>query len=312
MSIASKQSQLAFRKTERALLKLASRQDAESVHGFRTASLRLQTLLKELIPVLSRSQRKLVKLLERVRKRAGKVRDLDVQLEALRSLKFPQEPRRKTQLTHGLIELRVKHENKLRKTLTKRIIREIQERSKQASKPGRLESGRDPLTVARKILARALPAVEPGSAAAAANRVPANHPAAFTEESLHRFRIAIKRARYAAEFAPNSAEAGQFIAQLKTLQDAVGNWHDWLTLSETAGKKLGDAGQSSLLVALLRVTGNKFRHAVAALASSPAVQARTIQAQPIQTAPKSVAVTTRPRKLQATTPKLVSRADPAA
>jgi CHAD domain-containing protein len=310
MSIASKQSQLAFRKTERALLKLASGQDAESVHGFRTSSLRLQTLLEELIPVRSRSQKKLLKLLERLRKRAGKVRDLDVQLEALRSLKFPQEPRRKTQLVHSLIELRVKHENKLRKILSKKTIREIQERLKQASKPGRLESGRDPLTVARKILARAVPRVEPGSAAA--NRVTADHPVPFTEESLHRFRIAIKRGRYAAEFAPKSAEAGQFLAQLKTLQDAVGNWRDWLTLCETADKKLGDVGQSSLLVALHRVTGNKFRHAVAALASSPAVQARTIPAQPSQIALKPVAVTTKPRKLQATTPTLISRSNPAA
>ena len=50
MSIAPKSSQLLFRKTERALLKLSAAQDAESVHGFRTTSRRLQTLLEELIP----------------------------------------------------------------------------------------------------------------------------------------------------------------------------------------------------------------------------------------------------------------------
>ena len=73
----------------------------ESVHGFRTTSRRLQILLEELLPNRDRNQKKLLKMLNRIRKRAGKVRDLDVQLAALRSLKVPQEPRRKTQLMHG-------------------------------------------------------------------------------------------------------------------------------------------------------------------------------------------------------------------
>ena len=41
-------------------------------------------------PKLDRNQKKLLKLLSRIRKRAGKVRDLDVQLAALRSVKIPQ------------------------------------------------------------------------------------------------------------------------------------------------------------------------------------------------------------------------------
>ena len=107
---------------------------AEQVHGFRTTTRRLQTLLEELIPERGRNQKKLLKLLGQIRKRAGKVRDLDVQLAALRSLKIPQEPRRKTQLMHGLIELRAKHEKKLRKLLTKEAIREIRKRLKRAFK----------------------------------------------------------------------------------------------------------------------------------------------------------------------------------
>jgi CHAD domain-containing protein len=82
----------------------------------------------------------------------------------------------------------------------------------------------------------------------------------------------VKRARYAAEFAPKSAASAPFIAQLKRLQDAVGNWHDWLTLTQTAAKRLGDVNQSSLVAALHNVTGGKFRHAVAAVSSSPTIQ----------------------------------------
>src|SRR5258708_39666477 len=139
MSIAPERSQLefqrlAFQKMERALLKLSSGQDAETVHGFRTTSRRLQTLLEQVVPERARNQKKLLKMLDRIRKRAGKLRDIDVQLAALRSLKVPQEPRRKTQLMHSLVELRAKHEKALRQLLTKEKIREIRNRLKRASR----------------------------------------------------------------------------------------------------------------------------------------------------------------------------------
>ncbi|HEY6373599.1 MAG TPA: CHAD domain-containing protein [Candidatus Sulfotelmatobacter sp.] len=255
MSIAPERSQLAFRKTERALLKLSAGQDAESVHGFRTTSRRLETLLEEVIPDRDHHQKKLLKTLEGIRKRAGKVRDLDVQLAALRSLKVPQEPRRKTQLMHGLIELRAKHEKKLRKMLDRETLREIRKRLKRTSREVKGDDSANPLAVARTMLATV------GRLAGPVN-----------EQRLHQYRIVVKRARYAAEFAPKSAEAAQFIAQLKHLQDAVGNWHDWLTLTQTAAKRLGDANQSSLVAALHTVSGSKFRQAVAAVSSSPTIQ----------------------------------------
>jgi CHAD domain-containing protein len=286
MSIAPELSQLAFRKTERALLKLSAGQDAESVHGFRTTSRRLQTLLEEVFPDRDRNQRKLLKILERIRKRAGKVRDLDVQLTALRRLKVPQEPRRKTQLMHGLIELRAKHEKKLRKMLSKEMIREIRKRLKRGSGESASEASRDPLSVARTMLARVVRPAGP-----------------VTEDLLHQYRIAVKRARYAAEFAPKSAEAAQLVSQLKRLQDALGHWHDWLTLTQTAAQRLGDVNESSLVAALHNVTGGKFRQAVAALSASST----------IQTASKPVTVLAQqPRKAGSKDPTVVARTETAA
>jgi CHAD domain-containing protein len=111
----------------------------------------------------------------------------------------------------------------------------------------------------------------------------------MTEDVLHQYRIAVKRARYAAEFAPKSADAAQFIAQLKRLQDAVGNWHDWLTLTSTAAKHLGDVNQSTLVAALHNVTRGKFRQAVAALAASPTIQTslKPVPLSPGQSRPAS-------------------------
>src|SRR3974390_81856 len=254
MSIAFDRGKLVFQKTERALLKLTADQEPESVHNFRTSTRRLQTLLEQLLPETDRNQKKLLKTLDRIRKRAGKLRDLDVQLSALRSLKVPLEPRRKTQLAHSLIEARVKHEKRLRKLLIKQDVKDIKKRIKRGIKEIKFERTADPLTVAKQILF----SVE-------------HRPGALPEDVLHKYRIAVKRARYAAEFAPKSAESEQFIADLKHCQDAIGNWHDWLSLTHTAADRLGDINRSSLVAALRNVTRGQFRPAVSARSASSAI-----------------------------------------
>ncbi len=128
MAISAERGKSIFRKTEKELLQLSSGHRADAVHGFRTTTRRLQTLLEQLVTDSDRKQKKLLKMLNRIRKSAGKVRDIDVQLEALRSLKVPQEPRRKTQLMQSLIELRSQYERKLRKLLKKQDIKEIRRR----------------------------------------------------------------------------------------------------------------------------------------------------------------------------------------
>ena len=72
-------------------------------------------------------------------------------------------------------------------------------------------------------------------------------------------------------------------------------------------KKIGDADHSPLVAALLRVTGSKFRHAVAALSASPAVQAG------IKTVAKPLAMPASPsQKLRTKASTLGARAKPAA
>jgi CHAD domain-containing protein len=252
-------SQFVFQKLDRDLSRLSAKQHAENVHSFRTTTGRLRVLLEELVPERNHNQKKLLKTLSRIRKRAGKVRDLDVQLATLRSLKFAQDPRRKTELMQGLIELRAEHEKKLRKLLTKEDVREIRKRLQRASKRASLDGGHDPLAAARKILQRVTLPAGP--------LVPASLP----EEVLHQLRISVKRARYAAEFAPKSVEAEEFVAQLKRLQDALGGWHDWLTLTQAASDRFGDLRESALVAAVHNVTRGKFRLAVVAVAASSAI-----------------------------------------
>src|SRR5438093_11070740 len=87
MQIDHSRTKSVFQKLERVVSKLTSDANAKGVHDFRTTSRRVETLISELLPKPSRSARKLRKQLAKLRKRAGQVRDLDVQAAALESLK---------------------------------------------------------------------------------------------------------------------------------------------------------------------------------------------------------------------------------
>jgi CHAD domain-containing protein len=252
MSLDRKRGRMVFEKLERDLVRLSSELRPQNVHGFRTGTRRLHILLIELAPHPDRRHKRLLKLLGRIRKRAGKLRDLDVQLAALRSFKSPHEPRRKTQLMNQLIEMRDRQEKKLRKSLNKDTVSSLRKQLKRAVRNFNPEESRDPLSVARALLGS-----RDGS------RAPID--AAF----LHQYRIRTKRARYAAELANPTAESQQFIIGIKRVQDALGDWHDWLTLTENAQKHLGEVRESALVAELHNLTGAKFRQAVSALSRLP-------------------------------------------
>ena len=204
----------------------------------------------------SGNEKKLLKLLARLRKKAGRVRDLDVQSAALRSLKIPEQPVRKAQLTRTLAEERSQREKRLAKSLDKKTVAEIRKRLKRAAASLQISKNADPLTLARQKL-NALE-VEQG---------------AVTEKTLHQFRIAGKRARYLAELAGKNAEASRVIALLNHMQDVIGDWHDWVQLAERAEKLFGGVQESALVAVLRNVTRAKFRQAVNTLSETRAALA---------------------------------------
>jgi CHAD domain-containing protein len=244
MPVDQQQSRLVFERLNRHSSKLAKNPVPENVHRFRIYSRRVETLLDDLAEP-RRNQRKLLKLLGRLRKKAGRVRDLDVQISALRTLKIPQEPERKSQLMRSLVDERAKREKKLPKVFTRKTIAEIRKRGKRAARSLNIPADRDPATLAIGRMA------ELGRDQAWA-----------TEKTLHRYRIAGKRARYLAEFGDKTPEAVRVIEQLKRLQDALGDWHDWLQLTARAEELFGGVQESALVSALRNITRAKFRQGV--------------------------------------------------
>src|SRR5262249_44576914 len=86
--------------------------------------------------------------------------------------------------------------------------------------------------------------------------------ATLTERTLHQYRVIGKRARYIAELATHDAEAKRVVDQLKHMQDVVGDWHDWLKLTQRAEALFGGVRDSALVAMLRNVTQAKFRQSV--------------------------------------------------
>lgn len=260
-----------FRKLERRLSALAHKPNAKNVHGFRTSSRRVEALIREVSEKRSGNDKKLLKRLSRLRKRAGKVRDVDAQLAALRSLRFPQEASRKARLVHLLGESRVRCQKRLKKELDEKLIDEVRRRTRRAAKHFTLAPDCSPVSAAKRMMA-ALGVSDPGD-----------------EQALHHYRIVGKRARYVAELAKDDPQAEPLLEQLKRMQDRIGEWHDWLQLTARAQKLFGGPGDSALVAALRNITRAKYRLAVEGIRLARAAWSDRKKPEPIRALPVAAA-----------------------
>jgi len=251
MPIDLKRSRLVFQRLARELTKLAKNQTPESVHKFRTNSRRVEALLSEVVPQLNRNDKKLLKLLSRLRKKAGRVRDLDVEISSLRSLKIPEGNGHKSEFVSALVQERAKHEQKLAKAFNRKTAGELRKRLKRAVSEIDIPKDTDPLKLTLNKLAK----------------LGRDH-ATLSERTLHQYRIIGKRARYIAELADHDAEAKRVVDQLKHMQDVIGDWHDWLKLTQKAEALFGGVRDSALVAMLRNVTQAKFRQSVDAVAET--------------------------------------------
>lgn len=224
--------------------RLSKNVKAADVHRFRTNSRRVEALVEELAPE-SGNRQKLLKLLAKSRKKAGRVRDLDVQIDFLKKLTIPDRQNHRAQLLEVLNEEQTRRSRKLAKFFDKEKASQLRKRLRKAKSEIKLD-GIDPLRLAF-------------------SRLPKPGAMPVTEKVLHACRIAAKRARYLAELASDSPEAAAFITELKRAQDEIGQWHDVLKLTQRAEELFGGVRDSALVSALQNVTHARFRRAANAL-----------------------------------------------
>jgi CHAD domain-containing protein len=209
---------------EDALERVLEGAEPEAVHRVRTGSRRLQAMIESSTPVeaFGKLTKARLRQLKKIRRAAGPVRDLDVQRKLLEELISSDEH----------LPLR-EQAQALDMWLKNQRDGHAQEMQKAIGKPQQrlAELGALPTFDIEKH-AGAADAVAMDFFARAAYATPQ-----LDAENLHDFRKAAKKARYIAE--SGGAEPSSVARALKRVQDAIGEWHDWLCLQQDAREALG-------------------------------------------------------------------------
>lgn len=210
----------------------------ESVHRLRTTIRRIESLVSFANPEISKKEERSLEKMAALRKRAGKVRDLDVQTDLLGSLGNGSAAKDRKTLAELLKKKREQQAKRLESAIKKlhdaKFFFRLKRIAEQAGVPQ--ESKNRPLAPLEE--AKAQLAEMASDFGAGQTMKPSR---------LHEARVTLKRIRYLAELAEESAEQKDFMHKLKSTQDAIGDWHDWLDLTGRAEKRFSDRANSALV-----------------------------------------------------------------
>ncbi len=221
-----------------ALVECRADSSSRAVHSLRSSTRRVEALSRKMLEEHPRALRLRGKLeevldeLKKVRRAAGRVRDLDVQrlligeiaadVRSVGSIGQRKElredceeldevlRRRRKRVAGRLLEFLEDAEPRLERALD-RIPRAIDDLH-----------GTSPLKTARELVLGSSLELNDTST-----------------ESLHGYRKRIKAARYLAEMQGSSPAARRLANQLKKILDAIGRWHDLMLLAQSAKALLG-------------------------------------------------------------------------
>jgi CHAD domain-containing protein len=221
----------------KAISKVTGKPAPKVVHRLRTTIRRIESLVSYSHPDLKKKLERSLERMADLRKRAGKVRDLDVQIGLLKTLGNGSTVRDRKILAAILEKKRERQVKRLESAINKIQESKFFSRMERiAVHSGVVKEGKD----------RPLAPLEEASAQLAVMGGDfARH--ALKPGRLHEARVTLKRIRYLAELAEESPAQKGFISELKLVQDAVGEWHDWQELTNTAEKRFADRVNCALL-----------------------------------------------------------------
>src|ERR1700704_1115899 len=244
------------RKLRKLLKKAPRRPNPEEIHDLRTRIRRFEAVLEALDVNSKRKERRLLRHLGRIRKYAGKVRDMDVLTGYASTVKVDQDRDCLVQLLEYLgaeryrraeqLHARMgKHGAKLRRRL-KRTLARLQ---KLIPKHDKNRSG-DRNTTAADAMAFVL-------------KLPSElaSPATLNRKNLHAYRLKIKELRYVLEMA-NDPGNQEFIDKLGEVKDAIGEWHDWEELIAITVEVLDHKANCKLLREVRAISVQKYENAL--------------------------------------------------
>ncbi len=220
-----------------------------AVHRLRTSTRRVEAQLELLamlpgLPSHELQARKAVRLLKQLRQAAGQVRDIDEQRDLVRD----EVAASKAEDTPSADRELLREGRRLRRVLKRngeeaadRLLRLLHKQ--RARLPIVFRGLLDALAPAGPVALNEAELIALARDCYRNRRVPSQPDAAPQgPEELHQIRKRAKLARYLAESAPQHfLDAHRLAAHYEALQQAGGEWHDWLILAEAAVVELGNS-----------------------------------------------------------------------
>ncbi|MHB1935921.1 MAG: CHAD domain-containing protein [Acidobacteriaceae bacterium] len=236
----------------REFLKRAPKQPTpEQIHSLRTHTRRFGASLQALSIDSMPNERRLLRNLSKLLRRAGKVRDLDVLTGYVAEMRMIGEEGSRVQLLEHLgaeharkmrrlHSFAVKHGASIRRGLNRTAAYLDMRFADNAANSAAPEGSMLPeLRLQREIAA----------------------PGRLTRNNLHRYRLKVKEWRYMLQV-ENDAANRHLIDTLGEMKDEIGEWHDWQELLTIASKQL-PSGPECKLARFFQTTANqKLKHAL--------------------------------------------------
>ncbi|HEV3039779.1 MAG TPA: CHAD domain-containing protein [Candidatus Angelobacter sp.] len=266
-----------FQDFSRIFYKLRAGISPKKVHRLRTTIRRIESFVDLSGSKLGHKHKEILEELTDLRKRAGRVRNFDVQVRLLGSIangSTISDRRILVQIFKAKRERQSRRLSSMLKKLDKaELVGRLEKLIGKTNLPGNSLGPIDPLERAKGQLLSLIAEV-PGSEDLKPRR-------------LHELRISLKKIRYTIELAEASAAREHLLETLKSVQDAIGEWHDWENLVKIAEKQFGDRVNCPLLVEMRALFTSKYSAARSAAVSLRASFAPSPKKQPRSTSSAS-------------------------
>jgi CHAD domain-containing protein len=245
MGLDPEQVQKPVRRIRKLLKKLRKQPPPQVVHALRASSRRFEATVSALALDKKRRGRRTLEVVDQVRRRAGKVRDMDVLIQLASTLHIEGEDTCSVTLLEHLGQRRHKAAKALHGVVTKRRARARSGLKKLSRRFERLS-------------AQGFDAVR---ATAAALRLESelSEPARLDRKNLHPYRLKLKELRNTLRLAEHPDPA--LLAALTEVKDSIGRWHDWEELLAVASEVL-EHDRCALLRELQRICDEQYEAAL--------------------------------------------------
>src|SRR5215831_16683391 len=221
MSLDADQIEKPARKLRKLIKGMESTPTPAEIHKFRTNCRRIETTLDVLSLDSKGIGRRISRGISKLRKRAGKIRDIDVLTDYLVAMKHPTSERdchvrvleylggRRRKYVKDFDDARKQYRSQLRRGL-KRISKKIEKVSREDANGGARAH-----SVSSKLAATALTKISE-----------LKDPPRLQRSKLHPYRLKVKELRNLLQMAAGTEQL-QFTDRLGDVKDAIGEWHDW-------------------------------------------------------------------------------------